>query len=153
MSVMDSRYLLKTLLQIKNEAYSQEREARRLASETRCELAEHIEVGGAVTHIAYGKLAAIAEAEAVAEAYKDTRIKISALIDELRSKSAREMNSLAKFQGNVAHLLDQLVTVDGEDSSCAICNADLYQNCGAHMDACPLPYIAAYAGLELPIPE
>jgi hypothetical protein len=150
---MDSRYLLKTLLQIKNEAHSQEREARRLASEARCELAEHIEVGGEIGYVACGKLAAISESEAVAEAYKDTRIKISALIDELRTEGAREMESLAKFQGNVAHLIDQLITIDDEESTCAFCNADLYENFGMHMDHCPLPGIAQYAGVDLPIPE
>lgn len=67
--------------------------------------------------------------------------------------SCSEDESLLKFQANVAALLDELIIIDGRDSSCQLCNADLYENCGGHCDSCPLPGIAKYAGIALPVPE
>lgn len=154
MSSMNRRYLLKAISQLKNKAHSQELDAASAAEEARKELLRCLESGGYARLNSHMILGSMHASEAEREAYKDIRIKLEVLIQEIEDRgSARAANSLAKFRGNVAALLDSLIVIDGEDSTCTLCNADLYENCGTHMEECPLPGIAEYAGIELPTPK
>lgn len=88
-------------------------------------------------------------AEAEAECHKDIKIKMAALLKDMDGDK-RAAKQFKLFTNAVKRLLGELIVIDGQNSHCKFCNADLYENMGEHIDGCPLPIIAAYAGQKLP---
>lgn len=147
---MDERYLRKQLLEIHSEAEMREQQALQASKGYRQSLKEHcLEEPGNILVGVCTSAALIDVAGTEAECQKDIKIKMAALLKDLDGDK-RATEHFKTFANAVKRLLDKLIVIDGMDSHCKICNADLYENMGDHVDDCPLPIIAVYAGQQLP---
>lgn len=147
---MDNRYLRKQLLEIHDEAEAREHENLQNSKKYRQRLKEYClgDPGNILVGVC-ANAALIDVAEAEAECQKDIKIKLAALLKDMdgHKRAAKQFRDFTKA---VKLLLEALIVIDGGNSHCKFCNADLYENMGQHVESCPLPIIAAYAGQKLP---
>jgi len=147
---MDNRYLRKQLLEIHDEAEAREHENLQNSKKYRQRLKEHcLEEPGNILIGVCANAALIEVAEVEAECQKDIKIKLAALLKDIDGDK-RAAKQFKDFTKAVNRLLDALIVIDGRNSHCKFCDADLYENMGQHVEGCPLPIIAAYAGQKLP---